>query len=82
MRSFKLQATMMVKGVYTSDIAYASTTLPSGISLKVPKDKDWFSEYSWVQLPMTDTLTCQEVPRKVQTQTNFAKKEDMANNDL
>lgn len=31
---------------------------------------------------MSDTLTCQEVPRKVKTQTNFAKKEDMANNDL
>jgi len=48
MRSFKLQANMFVKGVYTSDIAYASTTLPKEIALKVPKDKDWFSEYSWV----------------------------------
>jgi len=48
MRSFKLQANMLVKGVYTSDIAYASTTLPKEIALKVPKDKDWFSEYSWV----------------------------------
>lgn len=48
MRSFKLQAHMLIKGVYTSDIAYASTTFLKEIALKVPKDKDWFSEYSWV----------------------------------
>jgi hypothetical protein len=39
---------MMVKGVYTSDIAYSSTNLPKDIQLKVPKDKDWFADYAWI----------------------------------
>lgn len=51
MRSFKLQSCLTVKGVYTSDISYACTTLPKEMALKLPKDKDWCSEYSWVDLP-------------------------------
>jgi hypothetical protein len=39
---------MMVKGVYTSDIAYSSTNLPKDIQLKMPKDKDWFADYAWI----------------------------------
>lgn len=83
MRSFKLQSQMMVKGVYTSDMAYSSTTLPKDIQLKVPKDKDWFAEYAWVQLPTNDVPAPakvkleEEEPRKARTQTNFAQNEDI-----
>jgi hypothetical protein len=85
LRSFKLQSCLSIKGVYTSDIAYSATTLPKDIQLKVPKDKDWFAEYNWLQLPQTDVnaeavreVTVDDEPRKVQTQVNFASKEDMA----
>ena len=70
MRLFKMQASMSVKGVYTSDIAYSSMTLPKGMQLKVPKDKDWFNEYSWIQLPHSEavkTTTKQSEFRKTET---------------
>jgi hypothetical protein len=46
----------MVKGVFTSDIAYSTTTLPNGMQLKLPKDKDWFAEYAWMQLPASELV--------------------------
>jgi hypothetical protein len=52
MRSFQICSSLQVKNVYTSDIKYASNTLPKGMALKVTgKDKNWFSEYAWVSLP-------------------------------
>lgn len=60
---------MSVKGVYTSDIAYSSMTLPKGMQLKVPKDKDWFNEYNWIQLPHS------ELSKTKTTQSEFKKTE-------
>ncbi len=71
---------MNVKGVYTSDIAYSSMTLPKGIQLKVPKDKDWFNEYNWIQLPHSELI------KTTTTQSEFKKTEKdmgkMVNPDL
>lgn len=71
----------MVKGVYTSDIAYSTTTLPKDVQLKLPKDKDWFAEYAWMQLPASE-LVSEQPSRKVQTATNFAKKDALLDQGL
>ena len=71
----------MVKGVFTSDIAYSTTTLPNGMQLKFPKDKDWFAEYAWMQLPASELIQDQPA-RKAQTATDFAKQENMIDEGL
>jgi len=40
----------------------------------LPKDKDWFAEYAWLQLPASE-LVHEPVERKAQTATNFASKQ-------
>ena len=47
LRSFQICSTVNVRGVFTSDIQYQVPTLPKDMQFKIPKDHDWFSQYSW-----------------------------------
>ena len=54
MRSIQITANIQVKGMYTSDMKYTVQTLPKDMALKMLKGQDWFSQYAWIEYPITD----------------------------
>jgi len=54
MRSIQVTANIQVRGIYTSDIKYSVQTLPKDMALKILKGQDWFSQYAWIEYPLTE----------------------------
>lgn len=51
MRSMQVSSSVMIRGVFTSDIKYTVQTLPKDMQLKLTKSKDWFAQYAWFEYP-------------------------------
>lgn len=54
LRSFTLQASLFIKGVFTSDIEYNPNTLPKAFLKPPAKGKNWFEDYAWLSVPERD----------------------------
>lgn len=53
LKSIVLCASMMVRGVFTSDILYTVKTLPKEMQFRV-KEGAWADLYDWITLPLTE----------------------------
>ncbi|CAG9336068.1 unnamed protein product [Blepharisma stoltei] len=51
LKSFNLCSSMIIRGVFTSDILYTQNNLPRDMSFKTDRNKAWNELYDWVEFP-------------------------------